>query len=133
MSQYSKSKLRSPLGRVRGLGSAKSGAHHWWMERMSALALIPLTVWFVISLVTHLLGATPEQLAEWLASPPVALAMAALIIIGFYHSKMGVQVIVEDYVHCESKKFILLILLGAAHYILMAASLFAILRLHFGI
>lgn len=131
MSGTSKSSLRSPLGRVRGLGSAHHGARHWWMERMTSLALIPLTVWFVVSLVTHLLGAEREGVAAWLASPFVALALATLSAVAFVHTRLGIQVIIEDYIHTERTKIALLLFKDIVIYIALALTLAAIARLHF--
>jgi succinate dehydrogenase / fumarate reductase membrane anchor subunit len=131
MSQYSNSNLRSKLGRVRGLGSAKSGTHHWWMERLSALALIPLSIWFIIALITKLLGASPTDLQLWIASPVTALLLAVFSAIMFLHAKMGVQVIIEDYVHDEGKKIALLLFKDIVIYALLAGTLAAIAKLHF--
>lgn len=123
--------LRTPLARVRGLGAAKDGTHHWWLERLTSLALIPLTVWFIYELMTHLLGASREQVQAWLAEPFTALLMGALIITVFWHSKLGVQVIVEDYVHNEGRKLALLLFSGTAHLLLGALGLMALAKLHF--
>lgn len=131
MSDYSKSPLRSNLGRVRGLGSAKSGFHHWWLERLTAIALVPLCVWFVIALVTKLLGASPAGIADWLSNPLVALALAALALIAFIHTRMGIQVIIEDYVHTERTKIILLLFKDLCVFGLLAVTLASIARLHF--
>jgi succinate dehydrogenase / fumarate reductase membrane anchor subunit len=127
-----KAKLRTPMKAVRGLGAAHSGTHYFWMQRLTALALIPLSVWFVTALVTHLLGASPQDMAQWLANPLVALAMAVLVFASFYHAKLGLQAVIEDYVHCEAKKIMLLLFMGACCYGLMAASLLAIIHLHLG-
>jgi len=131
MSQYSKSHLRSQLGRVRGLGSAKSGTHHWWMERITSLALIPLSIWFLVALVTKLLGATPAELQAWVSSPITALLLTAFTAIMFLHAKLGVQVIIEDYIHCEGKKIALLLFKDVVIYALLAGTLAAIAKLHF--
>ena len=131
MSEYSKSPLRSELGRVRGLGSAKSGAHHWWVERVLSLALVPLTAWFVIELLDHLLGASRTELQAWIASPFVALALAALTVIAFVHTRMGLHVIIEDYVHSEGKKIALVLFKDAVILILLGLTLAAIAKLHF--
>ena len=131
MSEYSKSPLRSELGRVRGLGSAKSGAHHWWVERVLSLALVPLTAWFVIELLDHLLGASRTELQAWIANPFVALALAALTAIAFVHTRMGLQVIIEDYVHSEGKKVALVLFKDAVILTLLGLTLAAIAKLHF--
>ncbi|MES2985093.1 MAG: succinate dehydrogenase, hydrophobic membrane anchor protein [Pseudomonadota bacterium] len=123
--------LRTPIKRARGLGSAKDGTGHFWLQRVSAVALIPLTVWFMVSLITHLIGADRAGVAQWLSHPLVALAMAALIAAMFIHARLGIQVIVEDYVHHEGKKIVALLLNNALILGFGGASLFAIARLHF--
>lgn len=131
MSEYSKSPLRSELGRVRYLGSAKHGARHWWIERVVALALVPLTVWFMIELVHHLLGASREQLHAWISNPFVALALAALTVLAFVHTRMGLHVVIEDYIHSEGKKIALVLFKDAVIITLMLLTLAAIAKLHF--
>ena len=107
--------LRTEIARVRGLGSAKEGVQHWWMQRLTALALIPLGIWLVASLV-WLAGADHAAIALWLGAPFTLGAMALTIVIAFYHAVLGLQVVVEDYVHGKAAKFALVILiqLGAA-------------------
>ncbi|MGI9452429.1 MAG: succinate dehydrogenase, hydrophobic membrane anchor protein [Geminicoccaceae bacterium] len=95
--------LRTPIAQIRGLGSAKEGVGHWKMQRLTALANIVLVVWFLISAVS-LAGATYEETRAWLASPISASLMLMLIISAFYHAKLGVQVVIEDYVHHEGIK-----------------------------
>lgn len=117
--------LRTPLGRARGLGSAKEGTHHWWHQRLTALALLPLAVWFVVSLIT-LADATYEDVIDWLSSPIVAGLMLLLIFSMFYHLKLSLQVIVEDYVHSEWRKVTSLILITFATIALGLASALAV-------
>lgn len=95
--------LRSPLGRVRGLGSAKEGVSHWWAQRLTAIALIPLTIWFVISVI-GLAGADYGDFKAWLDDPGTAALLAILVFTVFWHAKLGVQVVIEDYVHNEAAK-----------------------------
>jgi succinate dehydrogenase / fumarate reductase, membrane anchor subunit len=95
--------LRSPLGRARGLGSARAGSHHWWSQRLTALALVPLTLWFIFSVI-HLSGATHQVVIEWLSAPLTLGLMLALIVATFHHLQLGVQVVIEDYVHDERVK-----------------------------
>ena len=95
--------LRTPLGRARGLGSAKNGTQHWWHQRLTALALLPLAVWFVVSLIT-LADATYEDVIDWLSSPIVAGLMLLLIFAMFMHLKIGLQEVIEDYVHSGWRK-----------------------------
>lgn len=123
--------FRTPLAIVRGLGSAKDGTHHWWMQRLSAIALIPLCIWFVYSLLSLMLYTDHARVAEWLAAPLPAMLMLLMIIALFYHSKLGMQVIIEDYVHKESWKIALLILNNFAMWVLGVISAFAVLKLHF--
>lgn len=124
-------KLHTPLNRVLGLGSAKDGTDHWWSQRMTAIALVPLTLWFVISLVAHGdLGYS--AIFEWIATPMNAIGMVLLVITLSYHSMLGVQVVVEDYVHAGWLKLSTLILANFAHVALGTAGVFAILRIAFG-
>jgi succinate dehydrogenase / fumarate reductase membrane anchor subunit len=89
--------MQSPLGRVRGLGSAKAGVHHWKVERVTALALVPLTVWFVIAALSHL-GADQPAIAAWAARPLNAALLLALVVMTFHHMQLGLQVVWEDYI-----------------------------------
>lgn len=129
--EYSKSPLRSNLGRVRYLGSAKHGAKHWWIERVVAFALVPLCTWFVIELVSNLLGASRMQLQSWVSAPFVALALAALTVLAFVHTRMGLQVVIEDYIHREGVKITLVLFKDAVVLVLMFLTLAAIAKLHF--
>ena len=90
--------LRSPLGRARGLGSAHTGYHHWWIERVEAVALVPLTIWFIFSLL-HLVGASHQAVIDWLSSPLSMVLMLLLIVTTFHHFSLGVQSVLDDYVH----------------------------------
>ena len=89
---------RSELGRARGLGSAKSGVEHWWAERLTAIALVPLTVWFVIS-VLRLLGHDQPAVAHFIGRPWNATLLILLVVMTFHHMHLGLQVIYEDYIH----------------------------------
>ena len=90
--------MRSQLGRARGVGSAKSGVHHWWAERVTAIALVPLTLWFILSML-GLLGAPQARVATWAAQPFNTALLLALIVMTFHHMQLGVQVVLEDYVN----------------------------------
>jgi succinate dehydrogenase / fumarate reductase, membrane anchor subunit len=92
--------LRSPLGRARGLGSARAGSHHWWGQRLTAIALVPLTLWFIFSVI-HLSGAEHPVVIDWLSSPLTMGLMLALIVATFHHLQLGVQIVIEDYVQNE--------------------------------
>ena len=88
---------RSQLGRVRGLGAARSGVEHWWRERITAIALVPLSVWFVISILS-MLGADQGVVAAWASHPVNAVLLLALIVMTFHHTALGLQVVYEDYI-----------------------------------
>ncbi|MBL8628648.1 MAG: succinate dehydrogenase, hydrophobic membrane anchor protein [Rhodospirillaceae bacterium] len=93
----SHSSLRSPLGRVRGLGSAKEGVHHWWAQRVTAVALVPLIVWFVWSILS-MADANFVEFTNWLYDPLNATLMILFIVAAFHHAQLGLQVVIEDYV-----------------------------------
>ena len=122
--------LHSPLRRALGLGSAKGGTGHWWAERMSALALVPLTVWFVASLVA-MAGADYYALRDWMGSPLVAALLILLIVVAFYHAALGLQVVIEDYVHHDAAKFAGLIAVKAAAVLLGLAGVLSVLLVLF--
>ena len=123
--------MRSPLGRVRGLGSAKSGFEHWWAQRLTALALVPLTIWFVAGIVS-LAGADYDVTVDWLSQPSVAIALALLIVATFYHAALGLQVVIEDYVHHEGSKLALVIAEKFACMVLAVSALYAVLKIAVG-
>lgn len=123
--------LRSPLGRARGLGSAKQGVHHFWVQRVSAAALVPLSLWFVFS-VARLHGADYAAVKHWVSAPSVAVALVLFLATLFYHSMLGVQVVIEDYVGHEGARLASLVLSKFVHAILAAASIFAVLKVALG-
>jgi succinate dehydrogenase / fumarate reductase membrane anchor subunit len=123
--------MRSALGRVRGLGSAKSGTAHWWSQRLSAIALVPLTLWFIGSLVV-LAGASHGEIAAWVSSPIVASLLVLLIATTFYHSFLGLQVVIEDYVHNEPLKLATLIVVQGASFVLALIGIVSVFMLLFG-
>lgn len=125
-----KTSIRNPLAKVRGLGSAKNGTHHWWMQRVTALALIPLTLWLVSS-VLSLSFTTPEGVYDWLQSPVQALALAFFLAVSCYHGKLGLQVIIEDYVHTHFNKFLLLLASSFGFTVLAVMAVLAIVKIHF--
>ena len=122
--------FRTPLGRVRGLGSAKDGTGHWWMQRLTALALVPITVWFVISVI-GMAGACYAEFSAWLANPLVAGLFLILIAATFYHAVLGLQVVVEDYLHNEGMKIATLLVIKAAAVLLGLTAALSVLRLLF--
>jgi succinate dehydrogenase / fumarate reductase membrane anchor subunit len=121
--------LASDLKRVRGLGSAKSGVGHWWAQRLTALALIPLTLWFVASVI-GLVGASHAAVVDWVASPVPALLLVLLIVATFHHAQLGLQVVIEDYVHHDGAKLVLILFVKGAAVVLALAALFAVLRIY---
>jgi len=123
--------MRTAIARVRGLGSAKTGTEHWWMQRVTAVGLVPLTLWFVASLVS-LAGADFETAYLWVASPTGSLPMILLLLAGLWHGKLGLQVVVEDYIHAEGVKVAILMLLSLATVALGVAGVFAVCKISFG-
>lgn len=121
--------IRTPLANVRGLGSAKSGTHHWWMQRLTALAMIPLAAWLVNSLMHMMLGDV-EMIKLWMDSPIRAFLLAAFLGAASYHGKLGMQVVIEDYVHGHCSKTTLLIANAFFFIALFAVAIMAILKLH---
>jgi succinate dehydrogenase / fumarate reductase membrane anchor subunit len=120
--------VRTPLGRVRGLGSAKSGVEHFWHQRLTAAALVPLTIWFVWA-VARYAGAPYAEVLEFLHNPFNAAAMLLFVIAGLYHMSLGVQVVIEDYVQGEGAKLALLLLTKFAAFAIGMISLIAVLRI----
>ena len=120
-------KFQSHIGRVRGLGSAKDGTHHWWMQRVTGLALVPLTLWFVWTLV-GLLGAEYHVVVQQFASPLFSALMIVLVVSLFYHAILGLQVVVEDYIHAEGLKLAILVAMKWALILLGIASVLSVLR-----
>ncbi|MEQ9639954.1 MAG: succinate dehydrogenase, hydrophobic membrane anchor protein [Alphaproteobacteria bacterium] len=123
--------FRPAIGRVNGLGSAKEGTHHFWIQRLTAIALVPLTLWFVAS-IASLAGADLVAVKAWLGSPVAALLMLAFLISGFWHLKLGIQVVIEDYVHGEAMKLTALVLNSFICILLGGASCLAVLSLFLG-
>lgn len=123
--------LRSPLSQARGLGSAKEGVGHWWMQRMTAIALIPLSLWFVFSVARFPLLDYTTMIA-WIKSPLVAVALVLYFAAMFYHAALGVQVVIEDYVGNEGVKLVSIVLSKFALFAFGAAAVFAVLKIAFG-
>jgi succinate dehydrogenase / fumarate reductase membrane anchor subunit len=122
--------LRTDLGKVRGLGSAKDGTRHWWAQRLTAIALVPLVLWFVAS-VAGLSGADIGPVRAWIAQPVTAILLVVLIGVTFHHMQLGLQVVIEDYVHTEWLKIAGIILVKFAAVLLAAASAFSVLKIAF--
>jgi succinate dehydrogenase / fumarate reductase membrane anchor subunit len=123
-------RMETPISRVRGLGSARSGAHHWWMERLTSIATLALFVWLIVSLL-RLPALDHEGVTAWLRSPIAAVPMLLLIVGTFWHLKMGLQVIIEDYVHEEGTKLAVLTLLNFFVIGGGALAFFAVLKIAF--
>ncbi|HET9388766.1 MAG TPA: succinate dehydrogenase, hydrophobic membrane anchor protein [Steroidobacteraceae bacterium] len=125
------SSLRSPLGRVAGLGAARGGVHHWWLQRLTSIALVPLTVWFVVSLLS-LPSLDHATVTGWMAQGWTAVLLIVLVLVACWHSQLGVRVVVEDYVHAPGTKTLTLVLVTFAHALLALAGAFAVLKVAFG-
>ena len=124
-------RMRSPLGRAIGLGSAKEGVEHWWAQRISALALVPLTIWFVIAII-GLAGADRALFVDWVRQPMAAVFLVLLLIATFYHGALGLQVVIEDYVDNRTLRFGLLIVMRLTAILFAARGIFAVLKLSLG-
>jgi len=124
-------KFRTPLANVRGLGSAKEGTHHFWMQRLTALALIPLALWFVAALVS-VSTADYDSAVAWVRSPLVTVLLVALLVALFHHAQLGMQVVIEDYLHERWMKFAALIGVKLAALTLGGACVIAVLRIALG-
>ncbi len=127
----SQNDLRSKLGRVRGLGSAKHGVMHWWLQRVTAIAMIPLFIWFTTVVLSVLVSPDVIDVARWFSSPVNSLFMVLLTLVMFFHAKLGLQVVIEDYIHSPYSKYTLLLAniffcFGGA-----AICIMSILKLHF--
>ena len=118
----------SSLRQVRGLGSAKEGVHHWWMQRLTAIALVPLSIWLVVS-IALLAGADHAQVTAWIANPIVALLLVLTLIAVFYHLKLGLQVVIEDYVHGQPAKLVCLLANSFGNIALALACILAVLKI----
>ena len=124
------SDFRSPLSRARGLGSAKSGVHHWWIQRLTAIALIPLVVWFAISLVM-LSGADYAVVRAWIGSPLVMVLLILTIGIGLHHGQLGLQVVWEDYTD-GGLRVAMIVLTKFIAVVFGLGAIVAIMRIGFG-
>jgi len=120
--------LRAPLGRVLGLGTAKDGTDHWWAQRVSAVALVFLGLWFAVSLATTSGFGHAEIVAE-IGRPINSILLLLLTASMTYHSYLGVQVVIEDYVHAPGIKLVTLLVSRFTHVLLAVAAIFAILKI----
>ena len=122
--------LRTPLGKVKGLGSAKNGTHHWWMQRVTAIALIPLVIWFVLNVIKA--STSHHKFVDVLSSPFNSIVMVLFISVALYHGALGFRVIVEDYVHCKCKKHFLIILANFFTVFTVAGTILTVISIHTG-
>jgi succinate dehydrogenase / fumarate reductase, membrane anchor subunit len=125
------SRMRSPLGRALGLGSAKEGVEHWLLQRVTAVALVPLALWFVIALI-GLVGADFDTVQDWIGRPLPAIFLVLLLIATFYHASLGLQVVIEDYIHTELARLGLVVMVRLACVALAVAGIIAVLTLVLG-
>ena len=124
--------IKTPLARARGAGSAKGGTHHWWMQRLTAVALVPLTIW-MLSCLKCLVSGNQAELVLWLQSPFAAIVMGLFIITSFYHASLGIQTVIEDYVHDKGMKTLFIILCQFGLFAAGFIALFALMKINFGI
>ena len=124
-------RMRSPLGRAIGLGSAKEGVEHWWLQRITAVALVPLSLWFVIAII-RLVGADSDGVRDWVGNPLPAIMLVLLLIATFYHAALGLQVVIEDYIHAELTKLGLVVVVRLGCFALAVAGMFAVLSMAVG-
>ena len=123
--------LRSPIRRVLGLGAAKDGVGHWWSQRVTSVALVILGLWFMSALLR--LGALDYSIVTaWIAAPVNAVLLSLFVGTAVYHSQLGVQVVVEDYVEHHGAKIVTMILLNFVHVALGALGIFSVLKIAFG-
>lgn len=123
--------LSSPLSKAKGLGASGDGSHHFWLQRITALALIPLTIWFCIS-IALLPQASYETVIAWVQTPFNAIMMLLLVIVSLQHAQLGMQVIIEDYVSNHSTRLITIILVKFISYFMMAAGVYSIIKITLG-
>ena len=122
--------MRSPLGRARGLGPARAGARDWWALRLTSLALVPLSLWFICAMI-RLIGATRDDVVSWMAGPLPIVLLIALVIATFHHLQAGLQVVIEDYVHHDWLRIGSILLVKGLSVLLALACIVSALRLGF--
>ena len=126
-------RIQTPLARVRHLGSAKEGSDHWWWQRLPALLLVPLSLWFVASIWWLVIGgATYEAFQDWLSGPVAAILMLLFIGMMFYHLKLGLQVVIEDYVHSKAVKWTILVMINLGCLIGAIAAIYSTVAVALG-
>ncbi len=120
--------LQTPLAKVRGLGSAKTGTHHFWIQRITAVSLIPLSFWMV-SFTEQLLSASHDEMVRWLAGPIDTTIAIAWVLAAFYHAALGLQVVMEDYIHTEWLKITTIGLMKLTFFFFALAAIVVIFRI----
>jgi succinate dehydrogenase, hydrophobic membrane anchor protein len=125
-------RLRTPLSRARGLGSAKDGTAHWWAQRLTAIALTPLCLWFIFALIS-MTGMDHAAVSAWIRSPLVSILLILFILALFYHAQLGMQVVIEDYIDNEALKITSIILLDFVMLFAGMASILATIKVFLGI
>lgn len=123
--------LRSPLSKAVGLGSAKHGFSHWWWQRVTAVALVPLVIWFIFS-VLSLIGSSHAITVAWLAAPINATIMLLFVLTALYHGQTGLQVVIEDYIHTKWLNLSLLLVIKFASVILAVLAIISVLKVVLG-
>ncbi|MGH8134401.1 MAG: succinate dehydrogenase, hydrophobic membrane anchor protein [Steroidobacteraceae bacterium] len=123
--------LRSPLRAVLGAGPARQGVQHWWLQRLTSVALVPLSVWFAVSLLA-LPSLDHATVVAWMAQSWTALLLILLVLTAAWHSQLGVRVVVEDYVHGAGARTVTLVVVTFAHVLIAAAGAFAVLKVALG-
>jgi len=124
--------LQSPLARVRGLGSARQGSHHWWMQRISAIVLVPLCIWFVISIL-QLSSMGYAEVRVWMADPLSSVLLVMMLFALYYHAWLGVQVVIEDYIDSEWQKIACVLLVKFLALFAGLISIYSVLKVSLGI
>ena len=120
--------LKHPLTKGKKTGASGEGTHHWWLQRMSALALIPLSLWFLFSVIGHI-GDDYQTVMKWISHPGIAVPLILYLGFMFFHAQLGLQVIVEDYCHDQATKLCILVLTKAVFLVAGVASVFSVLRI----
>lgn len=123
--------MQTPLAKVRGLGSAKQGIHHWWAQRLTAVALIPLSLWFIYSL-SVVTGAEYGNAIDWLSQPINAVLMLIFLFSLYYHASLGLQVVIEDYIDSEWQKITCLILVKFLVWLAGLSAAISVLKIYLG-
>ena len=123
--------LRSPLAKAKGLGASGDASHHFWVQRISALAMITLVIWICLS-IAFLPEASYATVVAWLQKPINGIFTLLFVILSLYHAQLGLQVVIEDYVSCHAKRLIGILFIKFLSYLLMAAGVYAVIKITLG-